>query len=208
MKQPILSSMYNTSERRLQPMMQLYDSNRQRLYANGQERTAFLNAAQHQLPHIRIFCRTLVFTGCRISEALALAPSAVQPASATITFETLKRRKRGVMREVPIPSELALEREAISLPEQSFIWQLDGVPINRSTAYRWIKQVMKEAGIKGAMASPKGLRHGYGIHTILCGVPLTMLQNWMGHAAISTTSIHASTIGKEEREIAGWMWHD
>lgn len=65
---------------------------------------------------------------------------------------------------------------------------------------------MADAGIVGAQACPKGLRHGYGIHATSCGVQLHMLQKWMGHASMQTTAIYATALGPEELEIAGRMW--
>ena len=56
---------------------------------------------------MRAFCHTLGWSGCRISEALALAGERIDVAAGTITFETLKRRRRGLFRTVPIPPELA-----------------------------------------------------------------------------------------------------
>ena len=56
----------------------------------------------------------------------------------------------------------------------------------------------------GANASngPKGLRHGFEIHTVVKGIPLHMLQKWMGQALLSTTTIYADAIGKEKQDIA------
>ena len=45
---------------------------------------------------------------------------------------------------------------------------------------------------------PEGLRHGYGIHAIGKGIPLNMLQKWMGHAQMETTSIYANAVGKSK----------
>ena len=45
---------------------------------------------------------------------------------------------------------------------------------------------MATADVHGAQASPKGLRHGYGVHAVCSGVQLNMLRKWMGHASINT----------------------
>jgi site-specific recombinase XerD len=65
---------------------------------------------------------------------------------------------------------------------------------------------MADAGIHGAQACPKGLRHGYGIHAIQSGVPVTLLQKWLGHASLSTTAIYTNALGAEELYIAERMW--
>lgn len=194
------------------PAMQLYDSQFRRLYINAYERRCFLEVAQKQTPIIRAFCLVLAYSGCRISEALALTPKSLQEEAGVIAFRTLKRRDKHVVREVPVPKSVLREVSGTLAPTPESdqmdqpIWQIDGVAVSRQTAYRWIKVVMQDAGIKGKMASPKGLRHGFGIHAMLSGVQLNMLQKWMGHASIETTAIYANAIGKEERDIARRMW--
>lgn len=44
------------------------------------------------------------------------------------------------------------------------------------------------------------------VHVISSGVPLNMLQKWMGHADIATTVIYANALGPEEQPIAERMW--
>ncbi|MCB9958704.1 MAG: site-specific integrase [Rhodospirillaceae bacterium] len=66
---------------------------------------------------------------------------------------------------------------------------------------------MEAAGIEdGPHASPKGLRHGYGVAPISAAVPLNLLSRWMGHAMIETTAIYANALGDEQRAIAERMW--
>jgi len=63
-----------------------------------------------------------------------------------------------------------------------------------------------DAGIAGPQASPKGLRHGFGVAAVQAGIPLNMVQKWLGHAQLSTTAIYADAVGAEEQEIAERMW--
>lgn len=191
--------------------MRLYDRAKRRLYVNAEERERFLNAAREQPPERATFALTLLYTGCRISEALELSPASIQMSARLITFRTLKKRGKLVMRELPIPAELAALIEAThrlgdDLEPDRFLWRHRGKRLTRAVAYRWIKAVMAKAGIEGAQGCPKGLRHGYGVHAIRCGVPLNMLSKWMGHAALSTTAIYANASGREEQEIAERMW--
>jgi integrase/recombinase XerD len=65
---------------------------------------------------------------------------------------------------------------------------------------------MQAAGIRGAQASPKGLRHGFGVVAVPARIPLNPVQRWLGHAQLSTTAIYAEAIGPEEQEIAARMW--
>ena len=191
-----------------QHQMRLYDATAHRLYINAVERERFLVAARSAHRDICSFGLTLLYTGCRISEALALKRDDIQLETRVISFRTLKRRRSDIYREVPIPEEL-VQALALTMDDKlrgEAIWQFDRAPVNRSTAYRWIKFLMEKAAIHGGQASPKGLRHGYGIHALQCGVPLNMLQKWMGHADMATTAIYADACGVEEREIARRMW--
>lgn len=80
-------------------------------------------------------------------------------------------------------------------------------PWSRMTAWRRVQEVMAAADITpGPHACPKGLRHGFGINAISKGVPLNLLQKWLGHAQLSTTAIYANAIGQEEQNIAARMW--
>lgn len=190
--------------------MRLYDRQCDRLYVNAVERRCFLNCAKNSRTDIASFCMMLAYTGCRISEALEIRISSLQIDQQIVTLRTLKRRDPTTFREVPIPKDLvgALKRQIKDLPKCSdpHIWTIKGNPVDRVTAYRWIKAVMLAAGISGAKACPKGLRHGFGIHAMRCGVQLNMLQKWMGHASMSTTSIYANALGAEELAIARRMW--
>ena len=79
---------------------------------------------------------------------------------------------------------------------------------SRSRAWQLVKAVMTEAEIMpGLHATPKGLRHGFGVHAIRSGIPLNLVQRWMGHASMATTAIYLQVVGAEEREIAERMWH-
>jgi len=66
--------------------------------------------------------------------------------------------------------------------------------------------LLAAAGIEGAQASPKGLRHAMGVAAVGQGIPLNLVQRWMGHAQLTTTAIYAEAVGEEERSIAARMW--
>ncbi|MGA2843232.1 MAG: tyrosine-type recombinase/integrase [Steroidobacteraceae bacterium] len=136
-----------------------------RKYLNAAERVRFERAAARAPPRIKLFCLTLRWTGGRISEVLAVTPSSLDLDSGVVSLETLKRRKRGIVRQVPLPPSLLteLDRElhlcdAQHDPERARvrIWRF-----SRTTAWRYVKAAMAAAGIVGAPAMPKGLRHSF-----------------------------------------------
>src|SRR6476469_1912229 len=83
--------------------LNLYAREGHRKYLTAGERDAFLKATEDAPREVRTFCGTLLYTGCRISEALALTADRVDLTDRRIVFESLKKRKRGVFRPVPVP---------------------------------------------------------------------------------------------------------
>jgi site-specific recombinase XerD len=79
-------------------------------------------------------------------------------------------------------------------------------PWARNTAWRHVGAVRKAAKIKGPHATPKGLRHGFGIKAVTSGVPLNTVQQLLGHAQLTTTSIYADAMGPEKRQLVERMW--
>ena len=192
--------------------MQLHDEQGKRLYLTADERQVFVAVAAKAERPVRTLCAVLHDTGCRISEALALTPGRVDLTGRALVFESLKKRREGVYRTVPVPPGLL---DALDLVHGVREAQRRGKghvdrplwPWARNTAWRHIKAVMEAAGIpEGPHRSPKGLRHGFGVHATSSGVPLNMLSKWMGHATLEVTAIYADALGAEERGIAARMW--
>ena len=81
-----------------------FDGKRKYLTLNEQQQ--FLKATSElERPEVRTFCDTLAYTGCRISEALALTPQRIDLSARAITFQTLKQRGKVRFRSVPIPEQ-------------------------------------------------------------------------------------------------------
>ena len=77
---------------------------------------------------------------------------------------------------------------------------------SRMTGWRAVHAVMQAAGPEGVHASPKGLRHGFGLAAVTDCIPLNLVQKWLGHAQLSTTAAYANAVGTEEKYIARKMW--
>lgn len=143
--------------------MRLYDLQGQRKYLTPVERTEFLQAAKGAPEEVRAFCWTLAYTGCRISEALALTAARVDLGDGVLVIEGLKKRRKGVYRAVPVPppflDALDLAHDLTAARRQPDggagirLWQW-----SRATAWRRVCDVMEAAGIAGLHATPKGLR--------------------------------------------------
>lgn len=179
----------------------------QRKYLTQDERNAILARAAQESPTVYTFCMVLAVTGCRISEALALTLRSVDRSSQCIIIESLKKRRKGIYRAVPAPQELVKLIHKVhrrdDAGDDSLLWTW-----SRMTAWRKVTAIMHAVGISGLQATAKGFRHGFGVSAIHSGVPLNMVQKWMGHTDISTTAIYTGAVGREEREIASRMWNE
>ena len=191
--------------------MQLHTLDGARKYLTASERTAFLQEADRADREVRTLCMVLAYAGCRLSEALALTIDRVDLASGLLVFESLKKRRDGIYRTVPVPPALleALDMVHGVREQQAKRGRGKGVrlwPWSRMTGWRAVHGVMEMAKLTGPHASPKGLRHGFGVAAVSAGIPLNLVQKWLGHAQLSTTAIYANAVGAEEMDIARRMW--
>lgn len=187
--------------------LSLFTAAGHRKYLTSDERRRFLAAAaRNPRAEVHTLCAVLAYTGCRISEALALTAASFDFTDGYVAVRCLKKRSKvPIIREVPVPSDLLrllIEVHGIDDTSSGRLWTW-----SRSRAWQLVKQVMREAGIApGPHATPKGLRHGFGLHAIRCGVPVNLVQRWLGHASMNTTAIYLQAMGREERDIAARMW--
>lgn len=180
----------------------LFDAVGQRKYLNAKERLSFIRAAGEFSDHIEALCLLLCFTGCRLSEALAVQRRHVLAQQGCVVLQTLKKRRSDVFRMMPIPT--ILQRKLLDLSSD-----VDGdviFPWHRTTAWEKVRLVMNKAEISGPQACPRGARHGFGVAAITAGVPLTLIQRWLAHSRLETTSIYLEITGPEERLYASGLW--
>jgi len=192
------------------PQITLFDTVGNRKYITPEERERFYTATGGVSKDWRMFGLMLYYTGCRPTEALNLKVKDIDFSSGAVTINTLKQRREGVFRQIPLPDDYltgldnsfdlrTLQKR--SKPRNSYVWGW-----SRRQGYNVIKRIMDIAKIEGVQASPKGLRHGFAIACLDKGLPLNMVQKWMGHASIETTAIYANATGKEERSLLAKLW--
>ena len=162
---------------------------------------AFVYVASRESEPISTFCLTMAFTGARISEVLALTAGRIDAADEAIIFETLKQRRKSVFRAIPVPRGLIPLLKMYGAERDGRLW-----PWGRTTAWKKVKAVMRKAGIAESLCKPKAPRHAFAVEAGQKGIPLNIVQRWLGHARIETTAIYASAIGDEERNLARRAW--
>ena len=179
-----------------------YDRDGRRKYLTPAEGRQFLKAARC-LPQTKaLFCLTLYYTGMRVSEALALTTDDVDYATGSLRIRSLKKREHREFRRIPLPPSLLSKLKLLSAERtEGSLWTF-----SRTTAWRLIKSVMNEAGITGIHASPKGLRHAFGVRGAIARIPLSLLQLWFGHSQPATTAIYLDVKDDEERALIQRTW--
>lgn len=180
----------------------LFTASGQRKYLNMDERARFLAASQALNRTERLFCHVLFWSGARPSEALALTVDQVMAFEGVLVFRSLKKKDLLHHRQVPVPKELVEDLSKLNTPE----FPSSMFPWGRTWGWDIVKRTMMVAQISGPQACPRGLRHSFAVHAVASGVPLHLIQRWLGHARLETTAIYLQTLGPDERLIAQRMW--
>ncbi|MCG8527217.1 MAG: site-specific integrase [Opitutales bacterium] len=186
----------------------MYDKHGIRKYLSAAERRRFYESAVAETDlGKKIFCLTIYFTGCRISEVLELRVDKIDFDNEIIVVRTLKQRENGdrppSYRYCLVPRELLqLYRDLIkgkNLDDRLFDFSV-------STGYRAVKTHMEIIGLSGARATPRGLRHTFAVSHVLKHVPLPIIQKWMGHKDLQSTAVYLNIVSEEERYYAQQIW--
>lgn len=148
-------------------------------------------------PETRFVMRLMLRCGLRVSEALALRPSHIRldlvPPVVSVPADVVgNKAKQG--REVPIPDDI-LEFVRDRCAGKVRVHNDRLVAVTRQSVGQGMKRAATAAGIAPSRAHPHAFRHTYGRHAILSGVPINVLQQWMGHTQLSNTMIYVKLAG-------------
>jgi site-specific recombinase XerD len=178
------------------------DKMRKSLTASQQRR--FLTAAKQADPSTRALCETLYWTGCRLSEAIALRHDQLDTDECCVVFETLKQREsHPCYRAVPVPPPTMQRLLQLPAAGTQRLW-----PYSRWTAHRRYKHVMQLADLDGRMATARALRHSYNKRNLENGVPAIICQTLLGHRKPETNAIYSQFIGGELTPFVSPTWEE
>ena len=144
-------------------------------------------------------------TGGRIDEILMIRPSDVNLATNSIRLKTLKQGKdrNGIQREkyrvIPLHVDL---RDAymqylldMNIPTKSG----DPLfPMSRQVIDLYFKKMQDKLGFK---IHAHKFRHTFAVKAIMDNVPLNVLQQWLWHSSIFTTSIYTQITGMDTSQF-------
>jgi integrase/recombinase XerD len=146
---------------------------------------------------------TLAHCGVRVSELIGLTVASVERDRQQALLKVRAGAKGGKPRNVPIPRRTLAavaayldERAAWhgSVTNRSRLFVLhDDSPLTQQLIDRTLRRIAATAGVtppEGAMAH--ALRHAYGMDLAMRGVPLSVIQQLLGHDDPRTTSIYTA----------------
>lgn len=182
----------------------------ERLYLNSEERSRFLQTASTFENDPQYYALLLYYTGCRLSEGLNVQIGHIDLANGSVIIRTLKKRGKVHYRHIPLPSSYLKELAgAYNLRKQIKNKENLDKPIwgfTDRTARRYIKVIMQKAELTGKKASAKGLRHAFGIACVENDIPITEVQQLMGHSYLRNTAIYTTVKGAERRKLVSRLW--
>ena len=157
----------------------------------------------------------LRYTGARLSEVLQLKLSDIDFRNAEVKLITLKRhnpKKKGQYRIVPVPANVVAEisnfimfaqsRAKPSFKDNDFDKYMDSLfTLKRNNFYTTFRERCREAGLPEDLSHPHILRHTRAIELLRAGVPVTIVQDLLGHSTLTTTAIYLKISGQELKSV-------
>ena len=171
-------------------------------YFTEEEAVALVDAAPSY--QTRMAFRIMLKTGLRVSEALALRRVDLRldqdPPIIIIRADSPGNKARKG-REVPVPADLleSLRDLASFHGKDRHRPMLD---LSRQRIGQVIKNAAVQAGIDPARAHPHAFRHTYGRNCVLRGVPVPVLQKWLGHASMVDTQRYVELAGAHHEWVS------
>lgn len=151
-------------------------------------------------PAYRVCLTTIYSCGLRLREALDLHVDQVDGGRLLLH---IRRGKGGIDRRVPMPQALLALLRAHWRAHRNPVWMFPAPrrrpprpvsdpavgPIDATVLQRAFGRAVRESGVV-KRAHVHTLRHSYATHLLEGGVPLAIIQEYLGHSSLSTTAIY------------------
>ncbi|SHF33596.1 tyrosine-type recombinase/integrase [Caloramator proteoclasticus] len=163
---------------------------KEREYLTEEEALYFIKEIKH--PVVKVLTTTLLYTGMRISEALALRPEDVDIENGWIRINQGKGNKS---RDIPICEKL--ER----VLKDYFEWRVDSEQFfatekTKALSVGRVQSIIKETrnrlGFKKHI-TPHVFRHSFASHLVKKDANIVSISKLLGHSNLKTTSIYTHT---------------
>ena len=152
----------------------------------------------------RMAFRIMLRTGLRVSEVLSLRRSDLRlnqdPPTISVRADAPGNKARNG-REVPIPADL-LE----SLADLASFHSKDRSRPMLDISRQWVGEAMKRAAVEAkidpARSHPHAFRHTYGRNCVVRGIPLPVLEQWLGHQSLADTQRYVELAGAHHEWVS------
>uniref|UniRef100_A0A7C4VT43 Recombinase XerC n=1 Tax=Fervidobacterium thailandense TaxID=1008305 RepID=A0A7C4VT43_9BACT len=168
-------------------------------FLSVEEIRAMLNAFEEKEIKYKAILSLLYFCGLRVGELCSLR---VEDVSFYPPYVKVVMGKGNKDRIVPISESALKVLEAYVeryKPRIYFFEGRAGRPIHPTTVFRIVKRAAKRAGVTRNI-HPHTLRHSFATHLIMSNVNVKIVQELLGHANLSTTSIYLHVADREKFE--------
>ena len=145
-----------------------------------------------------LLVKFLLRTGGRIDEVLQLSPSNINLSTNTVRILTLKQ-KNEKYRIIPMHPDLRdiymqyLLENGIKQDSDILLF-----PMKRQVVDLYLKKLQTTLGFR---VHAHKFRHTFAVKAVMDGVPLNVLQQWLGHSSVLTTSIYTQITGMDTSEF-------
>lgn len=188
-------------------------------YLSEEQVSRLLNATENLRD--RLIIQLMYRCGRRVSEVLLLKENDILWEDRMIIFKILKRKKP--VTELKVVDENTMRLLEIYLKENPVMKNArkctdskTGVlfPITRQAVFKMIRRVGERSGVVmvgDKKIHPHHLRHSFAIHMVKNAIKspedIRLLQQYMGHANINTTTHYLQYSPNEQRELIDRMWN-
>ena len=171
-------------------------------YFTEEEAVALVEAAPSY--PARMAFRLMLKTGLRVSEALALRRVDLRldqhpPIIVVAADSPGNKGRRG--REVPVPADLVESLRDLASSHSKDHYQ-PMLNLSRQRIGQVMKDAAREVGIDPARAHPHAFRHTYGRNCVLRGIPIPVLQKWLGHSSMKDTQRYVELAGAHHEWVS------
>ncbi len=151
-------------------------------------------------PRDHLLANLLWQDGARISEQLVVRPLDFDRLNRRVRLKTYKTRRQtganaaGSRKLIPdrhVPIKDALLGEVFDFAYRHKVAETDRLfTFGRGRAHQILSDMMLRAGVDPEKAHPHTLRHSFAVNCLMSGVPILVLQRWLGHASIFSTLVY------------------
>ncbi len=183
-------------------------------YVTREQARAIINAASSQTYRLLLEC--LWQSGGRLSEVLRLRPCDVDATEGALVLDNRKQKKGARRKRVYVSADLVaqlqnLARDArVGYRGHYFRSAKSGDgPMSGVHGWRIVTACSQRAGVQvddgqGQLrpANARDFRHGAAVNQVQQGVPLSEIQQQLGHARIDSTTVYTKLANPARRRMA------